>query len=755
MSRSPILASLFVCLSLAAQPLRVNTPQPISATRTGVVTERAFNPMVASNGSSFLMAWGDDRFVVQSLGSGNQGYASCLLMRLDAEGTPLDESPIAIPFFPVGIVWNGSEWIVAGGRSLARISAEGALLEVHPIEEPNFLAQGVAWTGNALVVVGPIKKNSTDYELTGGVRSLTFDAQLQLVANAQLTDIASKMVATIGDGQSAITLWRHGRYVPDGTSMHAASFGSDGLLQQIRRQIVTGAVAYPYDSSRSIGATGKGYLVLYPDKNFVRKAVWIEPDLDSRAVTLPAGLNGLATSMAWDGTSLTLYSTDEEQHLLATGFSAEGFYNASPRMVGTMSSRYPELAAAGVPGKNVVAYAGLFESTDLKFRVLAPPAFTDSPERSPAGPGPLPQDFPAAASTSSQSLVAWRERVSPADWRIYATRLGADATVLDPDSLLLATSSCDRNGPTLATDGENYLAAWHDKDGIATAAIRADGTFTTRHSIGRRYGGPCTEAPLKLLSNGTDYLLLWVEKLSASGDQWDLFGLRLRADGSIIDTLPITVGTMTGSYPFSLRIDAASNSQDYLIAWEGAAVRLTSEGALLDTIQKIRLGQGYVLSLWWDGRTYIAQTSSNDGFRFLRIGSDGSGGRPSTGPQIDPVPFPPGVSGLYSLYSYDQPACDAKGCWLAGTSRHTDGHDTLSAIRYEDDGTQFTMQRHDVENVSYSSVCDLAPFPAMIVNAGRPAFLFLPQRMEQPFASVHRLMIAPFAVPRGRATRHP
>lgn len=107
------------------------------------------------------------------------------------------------------------------------------------------------------------------------------------------------------------------------------------------------------------------------------------------------------------------------------------------------------------------------------------------------------------------------------------------------------------------------------------------------------------------------------------------------------------------------------------------------------------------------------------------------------------------------MYSYDQLACDAKGCWLAGTARHPDGHDTLSAIRYEDDGTQFTMQRHDVENVSYSSVCDLAPFPAMIVNAGRPAFLFLPQRMESPFSTVHRLMIAPFAVPRGRAARHP
>ena len=58
-------------------------------------------------------------------------------------------------------------------------------------------------------------------------------------------------------------------------------------------------------------------------------------------------------------------------------------------------------------------------------------------------------------------------------------------------------------------------------------------------------------------------------------------------------------------------------------------------------------------------------------------------------------------------------------------------------------------------NVSYSSVNDLSPIPAGIVSAGRPALLFLPQRMEQPFSSVHRLMIAPFDTGRERAARHP
>jgi hypothetical protein len=99
--------------------------------------------------------------------------------------------------------------------------------------------------------------------------------------------------------------------------------------------------------------------------------------------------------------------------------------------------------------------------------------------------------------------------------------------------------------------------------------------------------------------------------------------------------------------------------------------------------------------------------------------------------------------------------CDSAGCWAGATTRHPDGHDTLTAIRYEDDGTKITIRRQDVENVSYTSVCDSAPVSAEIVNVGRLAFLYLPQRMEQPFSSVHRLMIAPLAVPRARAALHP
>src|SRR6185503_4688369 len=95
--RSIILVAAFASFSLAAQPLRVSTPQPISATRSGFPTASVQFPVIASNGTSFLISWADDRFLT---GMGNQAFASGLLTRVDANGLSLDPSPISLPFVP-------------------------------------------------------------------------------------------------------------------------------------------------------------------------------------------------------------------------------------------------------------------------------------------------------------------------------------------------------------------------------------------------------------------------------------------------------------------------------------------------------------------------------------------------------------------------------------------------------------------------------------------------------------------------------
>jgi hypothetical protein len=748
--RSVILVAAFASLSLAAQPLRVSTPQPISVIRSGIPSGSVHFPVIASNGTSFLMSWADDRFLA---GMGNQAFASGLLTRVDANGLSLDPSPITLPFVPRAIVWTGNEWIAGGRRALARISAEGKVLDIEEYGEGPFGAYGLAWTGNRVVVVGssfgeegPITQSAT------GVKALTYDAALNLDSVRNVTDTPAEVIAVAGDGQSAIALWRGLPGHSQGRDLQAASFGPDGLVQQIRALGVDDMEAFP--AGLPIASTGTGYVVLYPRAIDSRlQGLWLERDLRTRPIPLnfPLGQNG---AFVREGSHLTRYSADAGR-LLETRFTADGFLASSPRVVGTLNSSegsssdssVSALVAAGIDGRTVVSYVSKGE---LKVHVFAPPAFSEASERTLTAPGALAQDFPDSASTASQTLVAWRERTSAHQWAVYATRLDQRAKVLDPDSLKLATP-CGRTSPAVATDGRDFLVAWYDEQGISTAAIRSDGTFATRHSTG--LATPCGETLMRLVSNGTDYLLLWLEKRKGATVAWSLIAQRLRADGTPID-VPLFVGRLETLLPSAVTFHAASNGQDYLIVWRGEAARVTSHGALPDKASKIPLGVGQARTLWWNGKTYVAEMTNLEVSRFLRIGSDGSGGRSSSGPHEVPVPFPSGPGSL-TIGWRSAAACDPSGCWVAGTSRHRFGRDTLTVLRYEDDGEQITIRRHEVANVSYSSVNDLSPIPAGIVNAGRPALLFLPQRMEQPFSSVHRLMIAPFEKVRGRAAGHP
>lgn len=749
--RSVALVAAFVSLSLAAQPLYVSTPQPISAIRSGIPTGSVQFPLMASNDTSFLMSWADDRFVT---GSGNQAFASGLLTRVDANGVSLDASPITLPFLLRGIVWTGSEWIVGGHSALARISAEGKVLEIRQFGR-TFDAYGLAWTGNRVVVVGsafgdegPIVSQSNS-----GLMALTFDAALNAVGADQLTDTPAEVIGIAGDGQSAMALWRGLPGLSQGKDLHAASFGPDGLVQQSGALHIEELAAFP--DALPIASTGTGYVVLYPraiDSQY--QGLWLERDLRTRSIPLnfPLGLDG---AFVREGTYLTRYSADAGR-LLATHFTTDGFLASSPRVVGTLSSSHsssPALVAAGINGRTVVGYvseltSGL-PSGELKVRAFTPPAFSKATERVLTGPGALAQDFPDSASTASQSLVAWRERTSASQWAVYATRLDRSARVLEPNSLLLATP-CGQTSPAVATDGRDFLVAWYDEQGISTAAIRSDGTFATRHSTG--FAKPCGQNLMRLVSNGTDYLLVWLENNNGRGN-WDLVALRLRADGTPIDPQPLVVGRLRTLVPSAVTFHAASNGLDYLVAWWGEAARVTSQGALPDQGRTILLGVGQARTLWWNGKTYVAEMTSVEVSRFIRIGSDGTGGRLPAGPHEVPVRFPLGPGSL-TIGLHSATACDPTGCWVAGTSRQSTGYDTLTAIRYEDDGKQITIRREDVANLSYSSVNDLSAIPAGIVNAGRPAFLYLPQRMEQPFSSVHRLMIAPFEILRGRAARH-
>jgi hypothetical protein len=761
MSRVPLfVTALFVCLSIAAQPLHVGAPQPMSVSRTGVAAQATMSPLIASNGESFLVTWVDDRARV-TYPLGNQTYTG-QAMRVGADGVPLDDVAIATEIMPKGVTWTGSEWLIAGQGGVARVSREGKVLDTKRLPAGIAFSYpgGVAWTGSAAVLIGETIEIVGSKVVSTGVRAVTVDAELNIVAVEQLSDTPSSPLGISGDGQSAMVAWRDNGNVA-GASIHVAAFGPDGLLRDKK-------VIAPYGTQRwgggAIGSTGRGYVLIYGNAAGSRSGMWIERDLRTRGLgsfgpTVWTGLIDGAPSLAWDGSVLTYYATSSmyfggPSQLTATRFSADGFLLASEDTVMQWDLLVPSIAAAAIPGRTLLGYLnadrGWLGPAALKLRAFGSfTEFASAREPEAIERGAYEQEMPASASGTTQSLVAWRERVTPTSrsWPIYATRLDRDARVLDPQSLRLGDASCADLPPAIASNGREFLAAWYDANGIPAAVVREDGTFTKTH-VAFNHTGLCGQRGLQVVSNGTDFLVLWPTLKNPNREtEWTILGVRMRADGSAIDNSPFDVLETDTSF-----FKAASNGQDYLVAAHFKAVRVTSEGAVLDRTKPILIAAGYAVRLWWNGTTYVVEMADSNATRFMRIAGDGSGGRSPFGPQVDPTPGPWPLPGSWGAMWFSS-VCDASGCWLPYNSIQANGKRAITMIRYDDDGTNITIRAQPTD-LTYESPIDLIAFPAGVVNAGRLALLYMPQRMDELGNGAHRLLVAPVVAARGRAVQH-
>ncbi|HEU4888694.1 MAG TPA: hypothetical protein VFV49_12475, partial [Thermoanaerobaculia bacterium] len=359
------------------------------------------------------------------------------------------------------------------------------------------------------------------------------------------------------------------------------------------------------------------------------------------------------------------------------------------------------------------------------------------------------QDLFGSVSGGSGSLVAWHERSTPTGpWSIYATRLDRNARVLDPESLFLGSSSCAEIAPAVATDGRDYLTAWYDDHQVVVASVGADGTFRKTHVV-ENLAMRCDARPLGLVSNGTDYLLVWRMKDPAK-DTLRLVGLRLRADGSAIDAAPFTIDALTTDEAYVWR--AASNGQDYLVAWDYKAARVTSDGAVLDRHPGlIQLGAGSLGELWWNGTSYLAEMYADaGGVRFLRIASDGTGGRPRNGPQPAVTPWPSYARGDFPTSM----ACNARGCTGAMVKSEDYGSSAVTMLRFHDDGTNITISAQPTDFTYHDADDRYESHPTAVIHSGRMALLYLARPTARPYSNVRRLFVAAEVPPRARAVRH-
>jgi len=513
--------------------------------------EMQLDASLASDGSAYLVVWGDSRSTFSSDIYG---------VRVGPDGTLLEDSGILVSSEAnsqdsPAVTYGASEYFAVwkddrnGGSDIyaARIGTDGAVVD--PSGIPVSTAYGAQ--GYPAVAYGDSLYFVAWVDLRDEVATHIYGARVSL--NGVVLDPDGIAISTAATGESFpavaydgtdfLVVWQDSRN--GGNDIYGARVTADGVVLDpsgIEISAASGNQTLPAVSSGAASSM----------------VVW----QDARN----GALNDIYGSrVGADGTVL------DPAGLLVCGNSADQI-NAAVTYDGAVWLAVWNDLRTGV--WNV--YASRIDSTGT---VLDPGGFGVCTFRS--------QQFnPAVAFADSIYLVAWHDsRNGPKD--IYGARVRDDATVLE-SAVLISRAASGQADAALACDGSNYLAVWDDLRLSTGRDIRGlrfgpDGTLLDTSSIGICAASSDQTLP-SAASGGDGWLVVWQD---ARGTANDIYGARVSGAGAVLDPAGIEISLEAGAQECPA---VASDGTDYLVVWQDArsgsydiyAARVSSNGTVQD-----------------------------------------------------------------------------------------------------------------------------------------------------------------------------
>jgi len=200
------------------------------------------------------------------------------------------------------------------------------------------------------------------------------------------------------------------------------------------------------------------------------------------------------------------------------------------------------------------------------------------------------QYCPSVGSNGNCYLVAWHDTRRGNWFDIYAARVTPERTVLDTQGLVLATGSSllhKQMYPDIASDGTDFLVAWesnlHGGWDIACARVSESGSVLDSGGVTLTKEGENAKSAA-VSFDGADYLVVWRRGQDALGD---IAGKRVTPGGTILDRDPIVISSATGPQESP---DVAFDDSNYVVTWQdgrGGAndiycARVTPAASVLD-----------------------------------------------------------------------------------------------------------------------------------------------------------------------------
>lgn len=276
------------------------------------------------------------------------------------------------------------------------------------------------------------------------------------------------------------------------------------------------------------------------------------------------------------------------------------------------------------------------------------------------------QHYPAVASDGSDYLVVWCD-YGAGNYDIYGARVTTDGAVLDPNGFPICTTTGNQMDPKMSFDGTNYMVVWEDyrtgNNDIYGARIDVSGTVLNEFAIcalaqnqqdpvisfngadylvawqdyrngsdhdvyaqrintnGGLIGGDiavCVDTASRayypsIAHDGTNHLVVWYDNRNST--YYDIYGARVDADGTVLDTNGFEISVLSGIRQYNPQV--AFDGTNYFVVWHHSVsgsglgydlygVRVDTSGTVLDTTAIIEVvGHQLNAQLAFDGTNYL------------------------------------------------------------------------------------------------------------------------------------------------------
>jgi cysteine-rich repeat protein len=585
-------------------------------------------PSVASTGGDFLVAWQDARAGTDTRIYFTRVTAAGVVM--NPAGTQLAALPI-VQSEPV-VASNGTSYLVVFVASsmfevgydiyASRVSATGAIVDTKPrvvSDAPgDEMNPAVAARGSEYLVAWGDHRNSLDsdvYAARISAAGTVLDSSGIAISNGQRGEFLPSVAS---NGTDYLVAWSDQRA---GTSIdvYATRVSATGAVLDAGGVPVS---TDPWDQNAvSAASDGSGYLLAWSDGRSEVYASRISATgavLDPNGIALPAaiGLRDHAPAVAFDGGQYLVTWSDNfdyDADVFAARVTPAGAIsdpNGLLLSLGPHAQDEPVVAASSSGFLAVWEDFRTFRRTKLFATRLDPDGTVLDPNGilivDPLYETDSPSE-PCVASNGDDYLVAWHKVSNGGD--LYAARITATGSVLDPNGFLVSSAPGWDFAPTIASDGTNYMIAWSDErnpDGIYASRVSAAGVVGDPNGIAIETAGGSKYEPA-IAHNGTGYLITWYEFNAGLG--YDVYARRLSGDG-VVDAMPIVVA----AGPLDQReSEVASNGTDFLVAWR------QSNGSTMGVYATRVTGAGTVVDM-----TPIAVSTATGDKHFPTVASNGS-----------------------------------------------------------------------------------------------------------------------------------